>query len=408
MKNRVYWELGQQLLPDHLFAQEEALLSCFKQFSKNYPLPIYGISDFVLNNELLKKGVLSFKKLKLIFSCRSYMSFPENTVIEPLDLNQLGKESTSIYLHLMNSCCKENGFLGDNENKVNVIFSKKIAVLSEKAALKDSVNFMKIAQFERKEDHWFISNQFIPPLIHIYQNPFMPSYLEELKETLETLIHQKKDQLNRILELHTILTTLILLKAKNLLRYLKNASKNIFSHPVFLYEKLYDLVDVLSLKHEDHCFVYEHEYIQEFHLKALSIIRKNIQTKNHHFDFCSFKQECDYYILENIKNKLSQDEELFLVIENQEEEPILFQDIKLSSSSKAFSIRQFSLPGIPLYKTDFAPQGKNTMHIASFKIGKENEWEQALVDNKLVLFDQNFSKNIKVDIYWKSKKTSKS
>ncbi|MGH2611503.1 MAG: type VI secretion system baseplate subunit TssK, partial [Rhabdochlamydiaceae bacterium] len=88
---RIGWKIGQPLLPVHLVAQEDSLLSHLGFYVKNLSLPFYGIGQLKWDDTLLSQGVVSISKLTVVFSSGEVVDVPENGKIAIFDLNKTDK-----------------------------------------------------------------------------------------------------------------------------------------------------------------------------------------------------------------------------------------------------------------------------------------------------------------------------
>ena len=63
---QVHWHMGQVLLPELLQAQDDAVIANTVIRSRTSGLPGYGLSELVLNEDLLLEGEISIRSMTLI------------------------------------------------------------------------------------------------------------------------------------------------------------------------------------------------------------------------------------------------------------------------------------------------------------------------------------------------------
>ena len=65
---RVYWKMGQTLLPEHLLAQEDSLLANTVLRFRAQGLPSYGLGKLLVNETLLGEGIFSIQEMTLVMA----------------------------------------------------------------------------------------------------------------------------------------------------------------------------------------------------------------------------------------------------------------------------------------------------------------------------------------------------
>jgi type VI secretion system protein ImpJ len=100
---RVFWKMGQTLLPEHLLAQEDSLLANTVLRFRAQGLPSYGLGKLLVNETLLSEGIFSIQEMTLVLASGLLINIPGNATASPFNLNLPGTIKVSVYLHNLNS-----------------------------------------------------------------------------------------------------------------------------------------------------------------------------------------------------------------------------------------------------------------------------------------------------------------
>ena len=98
---RVYWQTGQVLLPEHLVLQEESIISYIALRFQQENDRSFGLSKLKWQEELLKQGIFSIADCTIILRSGTLLVIPDNTNISPLDLNNSQQTEANIYFHYL-------------------------------------------------------------------------------------------------------------------------------------------------------------------------------------------------------------------------------------------------------------------------------------------------------------------
>jgi type VI secretion system protein ImpJ len=97
---RVFWHMGQALLPEHFYAQEEALRAESALRFNLLGLPAWGLGHIEWDRFLLPTGTLQVKELSLVFESGTVLDIPGNAAPVSLDLKETGNSRVPIYIQL--------------------------------------------------------------------------------------------------------------------------------------------------------------------------------------------------------------------------------------------------------------------------------------------------------------------
>ena len=185
---RVRWEMGQTLLPEHLKAQEDSILTDTAMRFRMQGLPSYGIGSLELNEMLLAEGIFSIQKMTLILGSGLLLDVPGNTEAAPFNMNVSGETILSVYLHILKDLPNMNndsdGWREDTGSDINRVAYK--TVISSEQNCSGAVETVKLAEFKKNpEGFWNLSADFIPPLLQLGTSLFLKPEMDELSRVLE-------------------------------------------------------------------------------------------------------------------------------------------------------------------------------------------------------------------------------
>src|SRR5882672_9565215 len=99
---RIDWKMGQTLLPEHFFAQEEALIADTATRFGLIGVPFYGIGRLRWNDSLLAEGIVSLMGLTAVLPTGEILQIPGNAQAQSFNLSVAGTTHVTVYLHLTN------------------------------------------------------------------------------------------------------------------------------------------------------------------------------------------------------------------------------------------------------------------------------------------------------------------
>ncbi|PPD21738.1 MAG: hypothetical protein CTY24_07280, partial [Methylobacter sp.] len=95
---RVFWAMGQTLLPAHLRTQEDSVLADSALRFSLQEAPSFGLYRLQWNEALLGEGVLSLEEMTLVTPFGLLLKLKENAQVAPLNLNLSGGTLLPVYL----------------------------------------------------------------------------------------------------------------------------------------------------------------------------------------------------------------------------------------------------------------------------------------------------------------------
>ena len=277
---RVGWQIGQPLLPIHLFAQEESLLTHLNFYIKNQGIPFYGIGNLKWDDNLLTQGVVSISKCTIIFPSGELVDVPENGKIGSFDLNTAKMNYVSLYLHLLKDVAEQEVFGESTEEEEKVVYSIYQLVLSTETHIFSAKSSLKLAEFEKDvENRWKLSEKFIPPLFTITTHPFLAAHLSSIRTILESFQKELalESSTGKLFEQRTLETKMCLIEVAKMRQFFLNMDRLIITHPYYLYEQLCHFLSTLAFMYVDQgadlsVFPYQHDRLALLFAKQIELM----------------------------------------------------------------------------------------------------------------------------------------
>ena len=159
----VRWQMGQALLPDHFYAQEEALVAEMHLRNAIRGFPTYGIANMAWSEELLADGVLAITEATLILGSGVLLSVPHNAACPPVNMTLLGTNRVTMYLHFMGDAEEvkelDRGWRsGENQTPKRM---HRLLVSTDQAQ-PEALSSLKLGIFEKQPDGaWALSPDYL-------------------------------------------------------------------------------------------------------------------------------------------------------------------------------------------------------------------------------------------------------
>jgi type VI secretion system protein ImpJ len=384
---RVDWRMGMALLPEHLQAQEEALLANVELRMASFPAPLYGISELSWNEDLLKGGVLSLTSATLLMPSGRLVSIPGNGVSAPYNLDLLGVANIAVFCHLLvqgeSDAVSSGGWQAELNAQVPRITYQ--LVLSTEQSQSGSLSSMRLADFVKAPDGgWKLSPTYVPPLSRLATSPFLVAELEEVRASVKSFSY-------RLLESSTsapdgagsFASKDCLFIVSRVQRLLDDLMGEIKQHPYYVYEALRDLDVAVSLYSQGVPELasrpYAHEDIGGCFAEVLGSLRDYLATSTQAAPYVPFVQH-DGVLQTDIPEVVRTARQVFLLVQKTSAtETLELRDLKLASPSRLAMVHRMALDGIPVRATARPPAAQAFgPEIEFFELGREDEWERAL------------------------------
>ena len=394
---RVYWQTGQVLLPEHLVLQEESILSDIALRFQQENDRSFGVSKLKWQEELLKQGIFSITDCTIILPSGTLLVIPDNTNISSLDLNNSQQTEANIYFHYLKEKLEIQNEL---TNKAQLQ-----ACLSVSSTKEGALESFLIASFQKNCDGtWVLNTSFSPALLTIGPSPFFQSEIKKLKENLTIYQQEKAQKLSsqQLVGQNSFEEKLILMTCYSLSTLLEESIT-----PYELYLNLIKTSQTLSLfyekkipkKYPSYSHTKPHDCLLPLfetlflQLASHDTIEKMLRLDfNEHIFFC-----------ENLPKELLQAKEAYLLIQKQSvNESFSLESFKVSTQSRLTLIHQLALPGIPLQKLSHLPFNEGFgAEVEVFSLQFNDEWNHVLKEETLAFYKPKELTQTKAFLCWR-------
>ena len=406
---RVFWQVGQPLLPRHLVSQEDSLLAHSSLYFKYIGIPFYGVGCLQWDETLLTQGIISISKLTLIFPGGQLVDVPGNATINSLDINKIGKTRISLFLHLMTSAGEQEEYLGSGSEYDKIVFSVYHLELSVESSSHNIAAVMKLAELEKDlENRWSLCEEYIPPLLTADDHPFLARVLMELKTRLDQFhgVLELESTTGKSFEGHTLETKLCLLEIAKLRRLLTNISQQVSSHPYFLYHAFSEYLDVISIMYNDKTHFkllpYQHEKLGHLFGKLIEALKMD-EIGDQNISRMPFEKRDHCYVSDKLPHELHDAKEIYLILQKVEMagNPNV-EGVKLAAYSRLMNTIIFGVQGIGLIRLERAPFNHSFSKRANiYSVERDIEWGHALKEGRLAFNYKDDIKDLQAYLYWR-------
>ena len=399
---RVRWKMGQTLLPEHLEAQEGALLQESALRFRLHGLPAYGIASLRWNEALLREGVLSIVSATLVMPSARLLDVPHNAVVTSLNLNMPGRGAETAYLHLVPTLQD-----GADDFDGGVPRVKHQLVLSTDQSIPDAISTLKLMELRKTpEGIWQPTRTYVPPLLLVGSSPFLQAELDELRTALEAF--QYKVLMSSASYLSGSSMAMVKQCSKSihrLRRLLTNLKGQLQLHPYDLYEALKDFYVEVCFYHDtmpQHADEpYNHEQIGGCFRRVLGPLVEQMCSAQKNAPYAPFVVRDGIYRLELPTALRRARDVYFLIQKSQTQRMVGLEELKLAATSRLLMTHRLSLPGIgitradrPLLAHSFGPE------VEFYCVHKDDEWQHALADGAVTFYARPELGDLEFYFYW--------
>jgi type VI secretion system protein ImpJ len=407
--SRVYWQMGQALLPEHFYAQEESLR---EELSAHFGIrrePAWGIVRLVWDELRLRKGTIALQELTLLLPSGIMIDIPGNTAPAQLDLSVAGLTRAQVYLHLQSDheTVVEYPDAADGGGGIERIVQK--IELSTKPYSDTSAEVFALAELACGADGvWELVPSFCPSLTQIGPEPFFRSVLARADAIVKALRELLKKELS---ENH--LAAEGQATAKQCLRgmygfqaLLLDIKSGIHPHPYALFRGLRDLYLDVCMFHEAHPeklgLTYDHEAIADSVGALVSELEQQVQIVRADLPYVEFRALDGRHVC-TFDARLRRAKDVYFLVQKPSVSAQLdMRRVKLASESRILAVHQRALRGIPFERLDNPPFVHGLASTVEFyALLPGEEWDYAVSEGKLVLFDAPQLQGCRLYLYWR-------
>lgn len=406
---RIHWQMGQALLPEHLFAQEESLLAEMRMRFQLLSFPVYGIGRLQWNESLLKEGVLSLLSLTLVLPSGQLIDIPGNATGKSFNMNVAGSAQLSVYLHVIDESTgrDQTSYIREEETVEKIIYEVELSSDQSHAAARYT---MKLAEFRKDgEGVWSLSDNYVPPLIQTATSPFLNSTLNYIFQLLEAFHFKLTQEIAAgYLSGENLFTAKQCLQAVYALQhFFCNLKGQVRYHPYYLYEALNSFYLALCLYQnctpENVESPYLHEQLADCFRKITDPLVRQMQMMKAQTPYLPFKKSEGLFTIAKLPKEIVDAKEVYFLIQKPKvTTPISIEGLKLASMSRVGMVHQMSLQGIPFKRIPNPPfQHTFGVEVDFFLIMRGEEWDYALGERTLAFYEKSTMEGIAAYIYWR-------
>ena len=403
--------MGQTLLPEHFYAQEDAIISDAIIRSRTTGLPAHGVVALKWNEPLLSEGVFSIETMTLIMHSGLLISVPGNAKVSPYNLSIPGSVSVPVYCHVIRKEDQSGSENGNWESEAEAEDIPRVVyrlILSSDPTHGDAFAEMKLAEFEKSpETVWQLSENFVPPLLQLTTSPFFQNQMGKFEKALDVFQYKLSQEIAASYISGETLSGAkeCMKRAYSTKRFLANIRGQIHLHPYFLYEALQELYTELCFykdttpNHVD--APYNHDQLSDIS-KKISAVMEQMRLVNLHPPYLPFELLEGVYRVKLPEVVRSARDAYFLVQKSHVSREFTFENIKLSAFLRLPLIHKLALQGVPMSKIDRPPfQQPFGPEVDFYRIVEGEEWDRVLKELVLAFYDNTLLGDLKFFLYWR-------
>ena len=407
---RVHWQMGQALLPEHFYAQEEGLRQEVHQRFLMSGVPMWGVARLKWDAFQILHGVVSLQEFSLVLPSGSLIDIPGNTQPTSFSLESAGKSQVSLYVHL------ETGYDVSSDDEDGLASDEAIERILQRVTL-SSVPYLDTAQqsfllakFDKDiEGRWQLDGSYIPPMIRLGPSPFFESVLGRMRgmgvsfrQVLTAEIQQSHLGGESQLAAKQCM--------RSLFRYinsLANIGQEIQPHPYELFCLLRDFyLDVCVYRDSqprELAFTYKHEAIGDSLEKLLAWSEEQVSCTRSEVPYAVFEQRDGQWVCTLPSGAKRAKDVYWLVQRKHTAEGLDLCGLKLAAPSRAALIYQRALRGIPYERIKRPPFYHSFSGEVDFYVLQPGvEWDYAVREGKVAFFERPDLGDARFFIYWRN------
>jgi len=408
---RVHWQLGQPLLPEHFFIQEEALLADAELRSRNTGLPHYGLSEMEWRAPLLDDGILSLIKLTIKTPSGLLLAVPGNAKLtSPLNLKNLGGTRAQVYCHVLKPQEAQETQTSYDSDETEVIARSQYELhLSCDPAFSGALESIKIIEFRKgPEENWELSESYLPPLMLIGTSPFLKSPLKALFRQLDVFRKNLINETASTLSAENLASSRNCQEAVfNIQRFLLNLENHINVHPYELYNKLLTFYGSICNYHNNSTIqastiIYRHEHLAQDFKKIFELLINELRSSKSRVPYLPFLLENGRFQCK-IPTEVREASTAYLLIQKKHIQlKINIKDLKVVSPSRSSLIHKLALPGIPSRRVEQLPfQHSFGSEVEFYELQQGEEWDYCLQELGVTFYSSASEEDMTPYLYWR-------
>ena len=401
--------MGQALLPEHFYAQEQSIREELGLRFRSSGVPSWGLASLQWDSFQLLKGIVSVQEMTLFLQSGAVVDVPGNTAPAFVNLNTSGATVATLYVHLQSSHDAVSFGQGELAEEGIERIVQRIELSTEPYSETAAQSF-KLATFEAGPDgDWSLRTSYVPPLVQIGTTPFFQPFLERCRAVARTVRQVLLDEIQ-----NNYLAAENQASAKAALRGLyefnglvADIEGSVHHHPYELYRALRSLsIDVCvfrGIPPEESERPYSHEDLAVCFDAVLSSLEEQVQISGQRVPYVEFKRREGMLVCE-LTGEAKRAKDFFLLVQKpQVATKADLSRIKLASESRIHTVYERALRGIPIQRLDNPPFFRGiSANVEFFAITAGQEWDYAIREGLVVLFDGPHLEGLRLYVYWRA------
>ena len=398
--------MGQALLPEHFYAQEQALRDEMDIRSRMRRAPAWGLASLRWDEYQLRRGVVSVQELTAVLPSGILVDVPGNSAPAMINLAAIGATRTPLYLHLSSGFDLADDVGAEADGAVERVVQR--LELSPNPYSATSAECMKLAELECAPDgQWTLVPSYVPPLVQVGAEPFTAPIVERMRAVALALGQLLATEIE---ENHLVSESQVAAKAclRGLLSFqalLADLAGEIRPHP-------YELFDALRALHFDVCVFrgihpgevggYAHEDLGASLGRLLAELERQVQPGRQRLPYVEFQRKAGLLACPLGKDVRRARDVYLLVQKPQVSSKLDLARVKLASESRIHLVHERALRGIPFERLESPPFRHGlSSNVEFYAIAPGQEWDYAVAESRVVLFESPALEGCRVYLYWR-------
>jgi type VI secretion system protein ImpJ len=406
---RVHWHMGQALLPEHFYAQEQALREEIGLRLRLTGPPAFGLASLAWDEYQLQKGMITLQEMTLILPSGILVDIPGNTSPAFLNLASSGANKVSVYVHLQSAYETATTYSGGPDDGGVERVIQKVELSIEPYSATGSESF-RLAQLECAADGtWSVDSRYVPALLQVGNEPFFKPYAERCTAVANALRHSLLDEVKE-----NYLASEGQSPAKQCLRglfafiaFLGDLNGEIRPHPYEVFSAIRSLYFDVCVFRGVHPAaldrIYEHEDLAASLDALLSELEQQVQIRRQTLPYSEFVRQEGMLACKLGKDTRKARDVYLLVQKPSVASKLDLGRVKLASQSRINLVHERALRGIAFQRLDNPPfhHGLSST-VDFFTITHGEEWDYAVAEGNVVLFETPGLKDCRLYLYWRN------
>lgn len=408
------WNMGQVLMPTHLFTLQDTLLQHVGFRAQLQGLPGYGIAGLFWDDALISKGAIAISSMTAVFPSGDLIDVPGNATVSNLNLGDFQDDRAAVYLHVFNAS-RDAGevdtsdvFDEDSEAVERLVHRVE---LSLKPWLDEARQSMKLAELEREMGSDWRLGTYVPPLLQVGTSPFLLSHVDSYESSLRQLQVELAAQLvdpylgeehaGRLRRGHGAV--------RRLQTYLADLRGQVHLHPYYFLDALrHFYVELCILQRttpDAPLLLYDHDDLAGCFGQMADRLRDKLAYAPITSERLSFTRDDYYYLAAPFPEELGAARRVYLVVRTADasgESDIDLTDvIKLASPGRLGQVHSLSLPGVAMERLQ-NPGFSHTFGVRSrfYSLDLGDEWQHAVREGALCYYARDEINDLETALTW--------